>query len=179
MLSFVVDRFFYRTALSRFGVFGFVKEFRPVAQLAEQRSPKPQVGGSTPSWPAIHIGLGGATQALEKPILDKIKLLLAMVPLVAGIGAYYYFGDQPAWIRVIGLLVAGGISILIALQTELGRVAWAFRREAIIEVRKVVWPTRKETTQTTLVVLVVVIIMAILLWLLDMFLAWAVRFLTG
>ena len=115
----------------------------------------------------------------EKPILDKVKLLLAMVPLAAGIGAYYYFGDQPAWIRVIGLLVAGGVSVMIALQTELGRVAWAFRREAIIEVRKVVWPTRKETTQTTLVVLVVVILMAILLWLLDMFLAWAVRFLTG
>ncbi|MCF6212130.1 MAG: preprotein translocase subunit SecE [Gammaproteobacteria bacterium] len=111
--------------------------------------------------------------------MDKIKLLLAMVPLVAGIGVYYYFGDQPAWIRVIGLLVAGGVSIMIALQTELGRMAWAFRREAIIEVRKVVWPTRKETTQTTLVVVVVVIFMAILLWLLDMFLAWAVRFLTG
>ncbi len=102
-----------------------------------------------------------------------------MVPLALGIGAYYYFGDQPAWMRVIGLLATAGVSVMIALQTELGQMAWAFRREAIIEVRKVVWPTRKETTQTTLVVLVVVMIMAILLWLLDMFLAWAVRFLTG
>jgi preprotein translocase subunit SecE len=61
----------------------------------------------------------------------------------------------------------------------MGKAAWEFRREAIIEVRKVVWPTRKETVQTTMVVLVVVIIMAILLWALDSMLAWAVRYLTG
>lgn len=99
--------------------------------------------------------------------------------MAAAIGGFYYFDDQPQWMRVIVLLVAAGITVLIALQTELGKTAWAFRREAIIEVRKVVWPTRKETVQTTTVVLIVVMIMALLLWMLDMFLAWAVRFLTG
>lgn len=99
--------------------------------------------------------------------------------MAAAIGGFYYFDDQPQWMRVIALLVAAGITVLIALQTQLGKAAWAFRREAIIEVRKVVWPTRKETVQTTTVVLIVVIIMALLLWMLDMFLAWAVRFLTG
>ena len=99
--------------------------------------------------------------------------------MAAAIGGFYYFDDQPHWLRVIALLVAVGISGLIALQTQVGKAAWDFRREAIIEVRKVVWPTRKETVQTTGVVLVVVIIMAFLLWLLDLFLAWAVRFLTG
>ena len=102
-----------------------------------------------------------------------------MLPVAAAIGGFYYFDDQPQWLRVVALLVAAGITVLIALQTQLGKAAWAFRREAIIEVRKVVWPTRKETVQTTTVVLIVVIIMALLLWLLDMFLAWAVRFLTG
>ena len=111
--------------------------------------------------------------------LDKILLTLSVLPVAAAIGGFYYFEDQPTWMRVIALLVAVGASGLIALQTAMGKAAWAFRREAIIEVRKVVWPTRKETVQTTMVVLVVVIIMAILLWLLDMFLAWAVRFLTG
>lgn len=115
----------------------------------------------------------------EKPRLDKFLLTISMLPIAAAIGGYYYFDDQPQWMRVVVLLAAVGISGLIALQTELGKVAWAFRRDAIIEVRKVVWPTRKETAQTTLVVLIVVIIMALLLWVLDMFLAWAVRFLTG
>ena len=111
--------------------------------------------------------------------LDKILLTLSALPVAAAIGGFYYFEDQATWVRVIALLVAIGISGLIALQTAAGKAAWVFRREAIIEVRKVVWPTRKETIQTTMVVLVVVIIMALLLWVLDMFLAWAVRFLTG
>jgi preprotein translocase subunit SecE len=99
--------------------------------------------------------------------------------MAAAIGGFYYFEDQPTWMRVMALLVAAGISSLIALQTAMGKAAWDFRREAIIEVRKVVWPTRKETVQTTMVVLVVVIIMALLLWALDSLLAWAVRTLTG
>jgi len=99
--------------------------------------------------------------------------------VAAAIGGFYYFDDHPQWLRVIALLVAAGIGVVIALQTAPGKAAWAFRRDAITEVRKVVWPTRKETAQTTGVVLIVVIIMAILLWLLDLFLAWAVRFLTG
>ena len=102
-----------------------------------------------------------------------------MLPVAAAIGGFYYFDDQATWIRVIGLLVALLVAGMIALQTELGKAAWTFRREAVIEMRKVVWPTRKETAQTTMVVLVVVMIVAVLLWLLDMFLAWAVRFLTG
>jgi len=118
-------------------------------------------------------------QALEKPILDKLKLTISVLLIAVAIGGFYYFGDQPTWTRVIGLLVIGGVSLLVALQTEMGRAAWAFRREAVIEARKVVWPTRKETTQTTMVVLVVVMIVAVLLWLLDMLLALAVRFLTG
>jgi preprotein translocase subunit SecE len=111
--------------------------------------------------------------------LDKILLTLSALPVAAAIGGFYYFEDQATWVRVIALLVAAGISGLIALQTAMGKAAWEFRREAIIEVRKVVWPTRKETIQTTMVVLVVVIIMALLLWALDSLLAWAVRFLTG
>jgi preprotein translocase subunit SecE len=99
--------------------------------------------------------------------------------MAAAIGGFYYFEDQATWVRVIALLVAAGLSGLIALQTAMGKAAWEFRREAIIEVRKVVWPTRKETVQTTMVVLVVVIIMALLLWALDSLLAWAVRYLTG
>jgi len=111
--------------------------------------------------------------------LDKLLLTVSALLIAAAIGGYYSFDDQPQWIRVVAVLVAVGISGLIALQTGPGKVAWAFRRDAIIEMRKVVWPTRKETVQTTMVVLVVVIIMALLLWLLDSILAWAVRYFTG
>lgn len=112
-------------------------------------------------------------------ILDKFLLTVAVLPIAAAIGGFYYFEDYPQWMRVIALLVAVGISGLIALQTALGQTAWAFRRDAIIEVRKVVWPTRKETMQTTMIVLVVVIIMSLLLWALDSILAWIVRALTN
>jgi preprotein translocase subunit SecE len=115
----------------------------------------------------------------RKSRLDKLLLTVSVLPIAAAIGGFYYFDDQAQWIRVIALLVAIGISVLIALQTAVGQAAWAFRREAIIEVRKVVWPTRKETVQTTMIVLVVVVIMSLLLWALDSLLAWAVRVLTG
>lgn len=109
---------------------------------------------------------------------DKLKLLLAVLVLAAGIGAFYYYAEQTTLVRVIGLLLAGGVAIAIALQTEPGRKAWEFLLESRNEIRKVVWPTRKETLQTTLVVIIVVIIVAIILWLLDTFLLWAVRSLT-
>ncbi|MEJ2687210.1 MAG: preprotein translocase subunit SecE [Gammaproteobacteria bacterium] len=111
--------------------------------------------------------------------LDSFKLTVALVLLAAGVGAFYYFADQVLVVRVIGLLVVAGVSVLISSQTATGRRAWKFVQDARTEVRKVVWPTRSETTQTTLVVVVMVIAMGILLWLLDMFLLWAVRLLTG
>ncbi len=82
-------------------------------------------------------------------------------------------------IRTLGLLVLVGVSGAIALQTESGQAAWGFVAGARSEARKVVWPTRKETTQTTLMVVVMVVIVGILLWLLDMGLVWAVRVFTG
>ncbi len=111
--------------------------------------------------------------------MDKFLLTVAALPIAAAIGGFYYFADQPQWIRVIALLVAVGIGGMIAVRTAMGQAAWTFRREAIIEVRKVVWPTRKETTQTTIIVLVVVVIMSLLLWALDSGLAWIVRSLTN
>jgi len=113
------------------------------------------------------------------PKLDKLLLTVAVLPVAAAIGGFYYFEDYPQWMRVIALLVAVGVGGMIALQTALGQTAWAFRRDAIIEVRKVVWPTRKETTQTTIIVLIVVVIMSLLLWALDSTLAWVVRTLTN
>ena len=105
--------------------------------------------------------------------------MLAIAVLGTAVGGFYYYEDQSLLVRVVSLLVAAGISIAIMMQAEAGRTAWAFFKDSRTEIRKVVWPTRKETTQSTLLVLVMVTLVGIFLWLLDMFLGWAVQLLTG
>ena len=111
--------------------------------------------------------------------LDTIKLGLALLVVVADLVCFYVYSDYSLLLRVIGLLVGAGISIAIAMQTAKGKQIWSYFHDAQIEVRKVVWPTRQETLQTTLIVVVMVILVAIILWLLDMFLGWSVGLLMG
>jgi preprotein translocase subunit SecE len=110
---------------------------------------------------------------------DTVKLVVAAVLLIAGIYGFYYFAGYSTLLRVVGLLVVGGIAVAVALQTAQGRRLWQFAGDARTEVRKVVWPTRQETMQTTLVVIVMVLILGIILWLFDMMLMGILRFLTG
>lgn len=111
--------------------------------------------------------------------LDTIKLGLALLIVIAALVGFYFYADQSLLYRVLGLLAAAGISIAIALQTAKGKEIAGYFQDAQIEVRKVVWPTRQETVQTTLIVIVMVILVAIILWLLDMFLGWSIGSLMG
>ncbi len=111
--------------------------------------------------------------------LDTVKLGLSLLIAIAALVAFYFYADQSLLYRVVGLLAAAGISVAIALQTEKGRQIWGYFQDAQIEVRKVVWPTRQETLQTTLIVILMVVLVAIILWLLDMFLGWAIGSLMG
>jgi preprotein translocase subunit SecE len=112
--------------------------------------------------------------------LDVAKLIAAVAILGAGIAGFYYFADQQAlWIRLLGLLVVVGVGAFVALQTTAGRGFWRFAVDARGEVRKVVWPSRQETLQTSLIIFVAVLIMAIFLWAIDSLLFLAVRYLTG
>jgi preprotein translocase subunit SecE len=111
--------------------------------------------------------------------LDTVKLTVALVLLGAAVVAFYWYEDQSLLMRVLGLIGVAAISVLIASQTAVGRSTWTFIGNTRNEVRKVVWPTRAETTQTALAVLFVVVLMGVVLWLLDMFLLWAIRLLTG
>ena len=104
---------------------------------------------------------------------------MAVLALAAGIGGYYYLGDQTLVVRVLALLGALAVAVAIAMQTELGRATWTFTREARQELRKVVWPSRKETTQMTLVVVAMVVIVSLFLWVVDWGLLAAVKALTG
>lgn len=111
--------------------------------------------------------------------MDKVKLALAGAVLAGGVVAFYYFGEHSLLLRVVGLLLAAGVAIAIAFQTEIGRRVWGFVGEAQLEVKKVVRPTRKETMQTTAVVVGMVFFVALFLWLLDSSLLWLVEALTG
>jgi preprotein translocase subunit SecE len=84
-----------------------------------------------------------------------------------------------AVVAVIAALLLSGVAAAVALQTERGRALWQFAGDARNEVRKVVWPTRQETLQTTLIVIVMVLILGVILWLFDMVLMSILRFLTG
>lgn len=110
---------------------------------------------------------------------DKMKLAGAGLLLVAGITLFYVFAEQSLLYRVIALLVLAGVAIFVVYQTSKGKQAAGFFRDARIEVRKVVWPTRAETTQTTLIVMAIVLLMGVFLWLLDVLLAWAFKLVTG
>jgi len=111
--------------------------------------------------------------------LDLAKLSFSVLIVTLAVIAFYYFSDHSLLLRVIGLLIAVGISAGIFLTTELGNSLVGFAQESRNELRKVVWPTRAETIQTSMAVILMVIIMGIFLWLLDMFLFWLVRLLTG
>ncbi len=111
--------------------------------------------------------------------LDTLKLAVALALALAGIAAFHLLGDVSKLVRVLGLVVSVGVAGFVAMQTVKGRALAVFASDVQIEVRKVVWPTRQETLQTTLAVLVVVIISAIILWLLDMVLGVLIRWIMG
>jgi preprotein translocase subunit SecE len=112
-------------------------------------------------------------------MVEKLKIGFAALLVVAGIVAFYYFSEKAAIIRVaavLGGMVAAG---LMFLTTAMGRQFKVYSQESMEEVRKVVWPTRKETLQTTAIVFVFVVIMALFLWLVDGSLLWTMKKLIG
>ena len=110
---------------------------------------------------------------------DGIKWFSSAFLVVGAISGFYYWSDQSWLLRLIGLLFSFGFVGAIILQTAQGQLAWNTIKEARMEVRKVVWPTRKETVQTTAIVIAVVFLMAIILWALDGLLGLIMRHLLG
>lgn len=110
---------------------------------------------------------------------DVFKLGIALTLVIAALGAFYYFNEHSLLLRTMGLLAVAGVVAALAFQTERGREMWGFFKEAQIEVRKVVWPTRQESFRVTLFVLGMVLVVASILWLLDALLGWLVQWLTG
>lgn len=103
---------------------------------------------------------------------DKIKFAAALLLLVAGLAGYYLLSEQALILRVLAVLAGVAVSAAVAWQTEPGQHFFGFGKEAVAEAKKVVWPSRKETLQTTGLVFAFVVIMAFFLWVEDKSLEW-------
>lgn len=117
--------------------------------------------------------------SIEKSKFDALKWGVVLVLAVVGIAGNAYFSDDSLLYRILALLVLSVIAGFIALQTAKGRTFWQLLKDARVEIRKVVWPTKAETRQTTLIVMVVVVLVGLLLWALDSLLSFIVSGIIG
>ncbi len=115
------------------------------------------------------------TETSESGALDVLKLLIAAALLVGGVFGYYWYLEWMLAVRV--LLVLGGLAacIGVAATSTQGQRIWAFIQGSRIEIRKVVWPTKQETTQTAIAVFIFTLVMALFFWALDSGLLWLTR----
>lgn len=99
--------------------------------------------------------------------LDTIKWVFVVLLVVAGVAGNIYFDDQSLLYRVLAMVAVAIVALLVALQTAQGDALWQLAKGSRAEIRKVVWPTRPEATQTTLIVVAFVVVMGLILWGLD------------
>jgi len=98
---------------------------------------------------------------------DKIKVAVAVLLLVAGIAGFYYLSESAMVLRVASVLAGLVASAVVGWTTAPGKEFFLFAQEAVVETKKVVWPTRKESFQTTGAVFAFVVVMAVFLWITD------------
>ncbi len=111
--------------------------------------------------------------------IDWLKWIVVYAVVGAGVFGNWYYQDQSVLYRVLGLLVLAIVALLTVVQTQKGRAAWELLKDARSEIRRVVWPTRQETLQTTMIVLVLIMVFSLILWLLDSGLSWFVSTVIG
>ena len=116
------------------------------------------------------------TEKTRSASLDSLLLLISIVMLVGGIGAYYYYQNSAITaVRVGGLIATALAASFVAAQSEKGGAFFRFLKESDIERRKVIWPNHQETVQTALMVIVVTILISLLLAAIDWLLGGAIR----
>lgn len=122
--------------------------------------------------------MSAKTESNEYP-LNWLRWLVVILLVAGGIVANSVYGDYSILYRVVGLVALAAIAIWIAASTQQGAAVWNILKESQTEVRKVVWPTRQETNQTTLIVVGLVILMGFILWGLDGFIGWLTSLVIG
>ena len=112
--------------------------------------------------------------------LEVFLWILVCVFILGGVVANFYFADTYELpIRLVGWIILIAILLGMIALTKFGKTTWVFLKEARMEMRKITWPNRQETVQTTLVVLAMVVVVALILWGIDTFLLWGIGVLTG
>ncbi len=119
------------------------------------------------------------TEAGTSEGLDSAKLVAAILLVLGGVVAFYALHAQAVWLRWLSVAAGLALGAAVFATSAHGRAFWQFMQAARLELRKVVWPTREETAKTTMAVFLFVIVAGVFFWLLDVFLAWATRHLTG
>ena len=119
------------------------------------------------------------TQTEGAGALDTIKLLLSLAIMVGGLVGYYMLPELALPLRV--LMVIGGVIVgaAVGMMTAKGQRLWKFIQGSRVEIRKVVWPTRQETTQVTIAVFIFTFLLGLFFWALDSGLLWVTRSVTG
>ncbi|MBT5861987.1 MAG: preprotein translocase subunit SecE [Gammaproteobacteria bacterium] len=129
--------------------------------------------------------MSAQTETLQSGMLDTLKLLVAAFAVIGGLYAYYYFDtgvaatSLPQAVRVLMVLGGTAVGTAIAMTSAQGQRLWHFIQGSRVEIRKVVWPTKQETTQTAIAVFVFTAVMMVFFWLLDMGLLKLVSYLVG
>ena len=111
--------------------------------------------------------------------LDTLKMATAVAILLMSIFSFYYFPELSVLIRVLIVIFSVVMSLLIFFKTQRGLIFWEFLQGSRVEMRKVVWPTKQETIQTTLTVFVFVLVLGIFFWLLDFLLLYITTSITS
>ena len=118
----------------------------------------------------------------EKDIETKPNnayLIMSIGVLIIGMFLFYFYSDVRLFYRVLGMISVVILSGFIGYQSDFGKLVYSYVTDSKVELKKVTWPTKQETTQTTLGVIFVVIVVGILLCLFDMLLGWAIGTLYG
>ena len=124
--------------------------------------------------------MSAQTETSQSGVLDTIKLLIAAAALVGGLYAYYYYEPSVAQaVRVLMVLGGTVAGIGIAMTSVQGNRLWHFIQGSRVEIRKVIWPTKQETTQTAIAVFVFTLVMMLFFWILDSGLLWLTQKLVG
>jgi preprotein translocase subunit SecE len=110
---------------------------------------------------------------------DKIKIAAAILLAAAGIAGFYYLDQSPMILRIAAVLAGFAAGAVVFWMSGPGKEFHGYTQESVAETKKVVWPTRKETLQTTGVVFVFMVVMALFLWAVDSSLLWVVKKLLG
>ena len=116
------------------------------------------------------------TEVSQSGVLDIVKLLLAATAIIGGLYSYYFYEFQISLpLRVLMVLGGAGVGIAIAMTSSQGQRLWHFIQGSRVEIRKVIWPTKQETTQTAIAVFVFTLVMMLFFWVLDSGLLWLTR----